>query len=393
MDSAVNITGFISGGLIGSDPWDPSSFSGSSLALFSALKDEGVLARAFGLEISTPEFMLRAAPRWHPDKETWRRRVYGSLAYRQALTRDLRRKIIEADRDTVILELGTYADGPAAYAGIAPVITYQDSLGAEYWSSPFVPETLRRDAKLRRENLSFEMGVAHGAARILISSDHMRQSFIDNYELEPNKVVNIGIGCNTSLPKNRPTKEYSRPEILFIGKEFHRKGGDLIAAAFPEIKAKIPGAILHVIGPPTRPDSLQDSPGVVFHGFLARENPAEARTFYEILERAALSVLPSRYEPAGIAPLEAMTYGAPAIVTNDWALKEYVEHGVTGFLLADLKPATIAATVIDALSDQERLARMAAAGFERTPERFSWRGVARRIIACAEEARAEFRVG
>jgi len=186
-----------------------------------------------------------------------------------------------------------------------------------------------------------------------------------------------------------PRKDYSQPEIIFIGKEFERKGGALLSDAFAEVRRHVPEAILHVIGPPTRPESLPEAPGVVFHGFLSRNDPAQAKLFYELLERAALNLLPSRWEPAGIAPLEAMAYGAPAIVTDNWALKEYVQHGVTGLHLADLTSEAIAAAILDALSDKARLARMSEAAYSTTPERFSWRGVARRIIASAEEAWAE----
>jgi starch synthase len=375
--------------LLGSDPWDPSSFSGSSVSLFNALKEEGVLARAFGLDIPRSEFILRAAPRWHPDKEVWRRRVFQSRGYRQALTRDLRRKIAAADRDTVVLAIGSYADSPAAYKGLAPVMTYQDGLGAEWWLSPYAPEAIKRDLKLREQHWSFEIGVADGAARVLTSSDYMGRAFVKYYRTAPEKVLSVGIGCNTALPNRQPQKDYARPEIVFIGKEFHRKGGDLVADAFGEVKRSFPDAVLHVIGPRSRPQELPKAEGVVFHGFLSRDDPGQAKIFYDILERAALTVLPSRYEPAGIAPLEAMSFGVPAIVTNNWALSENVQHGVTGFLLADIAPATIAATVVEALSDPERLARMSEAAYATTPERFSWQGVARRIIACAEQALAE----
>lgn len=389
MGSPVKIIGLLSGGLMGSDPWDPSSFSGVSVSLFNALKDEGVLGRTFGLDISRFEFMMRAAPRWHPSKEVWRRRVYQSRAYREALTRDLRRKISEDDRNSVILALGSYADSPAVYKGVAPVITYQDALGAEYWLSPFAPEAIKRDTALREQHWSFETGVAQGAARVLTCSEYVRRAFGQHYGISLDKVVNVGVGCNTAFPKAMPRKDYSQPEIIFIGKEFERKGGALLSDAFAEVRRHVPEAILHVIGPPTRPESLPEAPGVVFHGFLSRNDPAQAKLFYELLERAALNLLPSRWEPAGIAPLEAMAYGAPAIVTDNWALKEYVQHGVTGLHLADLTSEAIAAAILDALSDKARLARMSEAAYSTTPERFSWRGVARRIIASAEEAWAE----
>lgn len=383
----VKITGFISGGLMGSDPWDPSSFSGSSKALFEALQAEGVLARAFGLDVGKADFALRAAPRYHPDREVWRRRVFQSRSYRDALTRDLRRKMRPEDASTVILQVGAYADGPAAYTGVAPVVTYQDSLAAEYWSSPFVPEALKRDTRLKREHWDYEIAVAAGAARVLTQSEHTRRSYIANYGIAPEKVENVLIGFNAAPPSALPLKDYARPEILFIGKEFRRKGGDLLAPAFAKVRARHPSAVLHIVGPPERPADLPDAPGVVFHGFLSRGDPAQKAVFYDLLRRAALIVLPSRYEPTGLATLEAMSWGAPAIVTNDWAFPENVAHGETGWLLPALSVDALAATVVDALNDRDRLARMSAAAFAAVPQRFSWRGVAQRIFAaCARVA-------
>jgi glycosyltransferase involved in cell wall biosynthesis len=373
---------------MGSDPWDASSFSGSSKALFEALDAEGVLVRAFGLDISRAEFMVRAAPRYHPQKEVWRRRVFQSRGYRDALTADLRRKIRDEDKGSVILQVGAYADGPSAYAGLAPVVTYQDSLAAEYWTSPFVPAALRDDARLKREHWDFEIAVAKGAARVLTQSEHTRRSYIANYGLAPDKVENVRIGFNATPPSNLPPKDYSRPEILFIGKEYERKGGDLLAPALARLRARFPEATLHVVGPPTRPSSLPDAPGIVFHGFLSRGDAAQKETFYGLLARAALIVLPSRYEPTGLATLEAMSWGAPAIVTNDWAFPENVVHGETGWLLPALTADALGDAMLGALSDPERLARMSAAAFAAVPERFSWKGVAQRIIAACERVAA-----
>lgn len=385
MSAKVKITGFISGGLMGSDPWSPSAFSGSSKSLFQAIEAEGALARAFGLSISKAAFALKAAPRYHPDKEVWRRRVYQSRGYRTALTEVLRRRVAPEDAGTVVLQVGAYADGPAVYAGIAPVVTYQDSLAAEYWSSPYAPEAIRRDENLKRQHWGFEIAVARGAAKVLTNSEHTRRSYIDNYGLAPEQVVNVGIGYNAASPQALPVKDYAAPEIIFIGKEFHRKGGDLLIEAFAEIRRRFPKARLHIVGPVTAPPELAGADGVTFHGFLSRNDAAQAASFYDLLRRASLCVLPSRYEPTGLATLEAMSWGAPAIVTRNWAFVENVDHGKTGFLLPELTPAAIAASVIDALSDTDRLARMSAEAFATVPARFAWSGVAKRIIAVCDE--------
>ena len=72
------IVGILSGGLMGSDPYDPTSWSGSSLAFFNTLEKQNYLQRAFGAELSPLEFYARLALKFHPNKEVWKRRHYMS---------------------------------------------------------------------------------------------------------------------------------------------------------------------------------------------------------------------------------------------------------------------------------------------------------------------------
>ena len=211
------------------------------------------------LIFSRLEFIARALPVFHHEREVWRRRVYQSAGYRRALTQDLKRQIRPEDHETVVLQVGAYADGPAAY-GTTPVITYQDSLAAEYWDSPFVPAALRANHKLREQHLAFEKKVASSAARILASSEYMRRSFIENYGIPEERVINAGIGMNVTPPAEKPARDFSRNVFLFIGKEFYRKGGEMLVAAFARLQAEKADTELHIIGPVSAPPEIQGIP-------------------------------------------------------------------------------------------------------------------------------------
>ena len=382
------LTGFISGGLMGSDPLDPTSFSGSSRALFLALQRQGAVRRMFGLSISGAEFMLRALPRFHPKREVWRRRVYQDVGYRRALTRALKRKVEDADHDTVILQLGAYADGPAVY-GATPLMTYQDSLAAEYWTSPFVPQELVGNIRMKEKHLAFEKKIAQGAQRVLVTSDYMRRSFIENYAVLPERVVSVGMGMNATIPETMPARDYTRNIFLFIGKEFYRKGGKFLVAAFAKLKSVLPSAELHIVGPVQAPQETQGVDGLHFHGFLNLSDERQASQFYDLMKKSTVFILPTHYEPHGISVTEAMSYGIPAIVTNNWALSEMVEHGETGFHLPDLSVDGLFETMKEAASNPERLARMGKRAFAETPKRFNWDAVASRVIDAAQDIKRE----
>jgi hypothetical protein len=384
----MRIDGFISGGLMGADPFDASSWSGSSRALFEALRAEGVLSSAYGVDISKLEFALRALPAYSSDREVWRRRVYQSASYRRALTQRARRESEKRPHADLVLQLGAYADGPSAF-GPVPVLTYQDGNAAEFRKSPNTPAALKSDDRLYEGCIAFERHVAAGAARILTTSETLRRSFIEDYGVDPQKVVSVGIGVNIEPPASLPRRDFSRVELLFVGKEFRRKGGDALIAAFARVRARHKQARLHIVGPPTPPAEIAGVDGVVFHGFLSRDDAASATRFRELLSTTTLAVLPSRFEPLGLAPLEAMAWGVPAAVTGRWALAENVKAGEHGFHFPEVEAEAIAATILAAFESPARLEAMGAAGFAYVPGRFSWRRVARDIAAIARDVVAE----
>ncbi|MWG34222.1 glycosyltransferase family 4 protein [Halomarina oriensis] len=90
------------------------------------------------------------------------------------------------------------------------------------------------------------------------------------------------------------------------------------------------------------------------------------------LRRAHVFALPSRYEPFGIAALEAMGFGLPALATTAGGPPEFVTDGADGFLVDPDDPESLAARLDTLATDRERLARMgvvARGTFETAP---SW---------------------
>ena len=97
--------------------------------------------------------------------------------------------------------------------------------------------------------------------------------------------------------------------------------------AFKNVRDRLPDAQLHIVGP----NGLQIPPeltvGVQYHGFLRKWDAHDVATLDRLFRESSLFVMPSRYEPFGIAPLEAMIHQLPCVVTNDWGLKETVLRG------------------------------------------------------------------
>ena len=77
--------------------------------------------------------------------------------------------------------------------------------------------------------------------------------------------------------------------------------------------------------------------------------------------------------------LEAMVSRTPVMGLNRNGLPEIVDGGRHGFLVDRAEPAALAKAMLCALSDPDRLARMAAAAQRHALENYSWNRVAERI--------------
>lgn len=83
-----------------------------------------------------------------------------------------------------------------------------------------------------------------------------------------------------------------------------------------------------------------------------------------------LLTLPSRYEACSMSIIEGMAMGKPVIATLAGGNPELVVDGVTG-LLIERTPEKLASSVIELLTNEERLSAMGVAARQRAVERFS----------------------
>lgn len=90
-----------------------------------------------------------------------------------------------------------------------------------------------------------------------------------------------------------------------------------------------------------------------------------------LLQLADVLVFPSRVEGLGLAPLEAMAAGTPVVASRLPVTAEYVEDGVTGFLVDPRDPDEFAAAVTAILDDVDMARTMAARGRARVVADFN----------------------
>lgn len=166
-------------------------------------------------------------------------------------------------------------------------------------------------------------------------------------------------------------------ELLYVGRLEYEKGVHDAIAALPRIRRTHPGTTLTIAGDGTQQDWLVEQArkhkvlkATRFAGHLHHDELLAA------LHRADAAVLPSHYEPFGLAALEAAAAGIPLVTSNTGGLGEAVIDGVTGMSFAPRDVAGLAAAVCAVLGDPAGAQRRARAARERLTSDFDWQTVA-----------------
>jgi glycosyltransferase involved in cell wall biosynthesis len=91
--------------------------------------------------------------------------------------------------------------------------------------------------------------------------------------------------------------------------------------------------------------------------------------------------MPSRFEPFGIAFVEAMSWGLPCIGTTSCAMPEIITDGRTGYVVPPGDGDRLAERMLDLVERPASAAAMGRAGRERFLADFTWDRVAERMVA------------
>jgi glycosyltransferase involved in cell wall biosynthesis len=214
-----------------------------------------------------------------------------------------------------------------------------------------------------------EAAVYRGARLLATFSENVARSLVQDYAVDPARIVVVGAGANV-FPDEAPRRDDGRT-ILFVGKDFGRKGGTVLLDAFRRLRRSMPKARLLVAGPRSAPGPLPEG---AFHlGEVAFEELSD------LLAQATLFALPTLREPFGLAFLDAMACGVPAVGTRVEAVPEIIQDGETGLLVPPGDPVALACALERILQDPLRARAMGARGRARVAARFLWSHTAERL--------------
>lgn len=218
---------------------------------------------------------------------------------------------------------------------------------------------------------------------ILTVSEFSKQEIIDVFGLDKDKIHVV----HSNVPfHNKPSREeilnYERPPetekyILAVSNMDPRKNFDSLIRAFNNIEDK--SVKLYIIGMRQKAFNTPDlqaltSERVFLPGFVDDEQ------LQKMYQNALLSVYPSLYEGFGLPPLESMTFGCPAIVSDIPALKEVSQDA--GLYVDPYNIDDVTEKINILLKDNDLRESLRLKGLEQI-KKYSWEKSAKEVLALA----------
>lgn len=352
------------------DAESPRAFSGSTLSILQQLRSAGDRVTCADADLTGVARAAAMGVTFSGNRARWVANYHLAAVPFALRTRNAARHVKSMDsRPDAVLQFGATFAGPVG----VPYFVYCDSnirmsergrhTGMS-WASHLEPREI--DAIARRE-----AEVYRGARAVFTISEYLRQSFITDFGLPEERVHAVLAGPNfdTSTVAQPDGHVAGPPTILFVGIHFERKGGDLLLEAFARVRTRIADARLIIVGPR---DLRLTEPGVTNLGFLRKEIADERKALMEAYEQANVFCMPTRYEPFGIAFVEAMLHGLPCVGPDAWAVPEMIRDGETGFLTTPGDVGSIASRLEQLLLNPALARNMGLAGRQLALSRFSW---------------------
>ena len=270
-----------------------------------------------------------------------------------------------------------------------PKVIYTDSILHGLWE--YYPDYCGWSTRKKLRAEEFEYKAISEAALICFASDWAANAAIQHYKLDPAKVHVVPFGANlkeTPLQnvvynsiKHRDKKQL---HLLFIGVDWQRKGGPKAIAVARALKDGGIDVVLHIAGTRSNPIENQgDEKWIRYYGFLARENPKDEQTLYELYNNSHFFIMPTFAECYGLVFCEANAYGLPVIAQETGGVSTVVQNGYNGLLLrvddSEVQMSEQIKAVWETPGSYEQMANSARKQYERL---LNW-GVAGKTLTAA----------
>ena len=260
--------------------------------------------------------------------------------------------------------------------GLPVVTTIHHPLSVDRRASLIRDETLRdRIGSMAFYPVDMQAFVARRVDRVFTSSEESARAIAADFRVNPNRIRNVLNGLDTDFFCPDQAVERSETELLCVGRASDPNKGvrNLIRAL-----AHLPETITLTLVDNNHPDSevFKWAREVGVGHRLNVTGRVEADALVNLYRRAAITVVPSRYEGFGLPAVESMACGTPVVACRVGALPEVMALCEGGLLVEKDSSPALAQGIKTLMRSSDQRRDLAERGRGRVEAHLSWRRVA-----------------
>ncbi len=230
--------------------------------------------------------------------------------------------------------------------------------------------------------------VARRSERLLTSSSASAREIERDFGVDARRIRMVANGVDTDLYCPDPRVPRREHEILCVARAGDPNKG---VATLIDALARLPRQVTLTLVDDDHPESSarRRARELGCGERLRVTGRLETDALVRLYRRAALVVVPSRYEGFGLPAVEAMACGTPVVATAAGALPEVVGVAGGGVLVPRDDPGALARAVAELLARPATRAELGALARKRVESAYGWPRVARATAAVYAELLAE----
>jgi glycosyltransferase involved in cell wall biosynthesis len=213
------------------------------------------------------------------------------------------------------------------------------------------------------------------ASKLVYSSEWAANSAISDYQADAAKIEIIPFGANLDEPplatevlSKKPT---SSCRLLFVGRDWSRKGGDIAFQTLICLCERGLDAELVVVGTTPPPEIKHEKLRVI--PYVNKNVPQQRKQLDELFLKSNFFIFPTRADCSPIVICEANAFGLPVFTTEVGGIPTIIEQGRNGYMLPlSASGEDYANLIVEKFSDKGVYENLVRSSREEYDARLNW---------------------